>query len=204
MDRLYLLPIQEITDERGYQRGPLYIKWRDDLTGLDGYAWSMMDYGFAPFGLVIIKDISQQDHDTLVANSDVYEWPELDNLDDAIAPADNLDEFFEAIGIPTDWLQPGNTYLEFLRQSAAMFQFNQKYGGIAAHESGEFHSLIDDAGGLDARYLTWSQQTQDWFDATLVWFGYPAVSGNPSLRQLMKQAGDLWGTKPFYLGGHEF
>jgi len=203
-DKIYLLPIQEITDVRGYQRGPMYIKWREDLSGLEGYKWGMMDYGFAPFGLVAIRDITAGDHAALSANADVYTFPELDALNTQIDPQDTLDTFFEGIGIPTDWLTPANTYLEFLRQMAAMFQFNQRYGGIAAHETGEFHSIIGDAGGLDVRYSTWSLQAQGWFDETLLWFGYPPVTGNPRLRQLIKMAGDAWGTKPFFLGGIEF
>lgn len=203
-DRIYLLPVLRIIDERGDQRGPKYIKWRDDLTGLEGYGWALMDYGFAPFGLVLIKDISQADHDALILNSDVYAYPPLDALDVAIAPQDNLDTFFEGVGVPTDWLNPANTYLEFLRQNAAMFQFNQRYSGIAAADSGETHDLIEDVGGLDIRYNTWSQQTKDWFNATLADLGYPPISGNPRLRQLMKQAGDAWGSSPFFIGGVEF
>jgi hypothetical protein len=49
-------------------------------------------------------------------------------LDVSISPGDDLDTFFEGIGVPTDWLTPANTYLEFLRQTAAMFQFNQRSG----------------------------------------------------------------------------
>jgi hypothetical protein len=203
MQRFYLVPIETI----GTSRGPLYIQWNvhgspPDPTDLDIGNWSMMDYGFAPFGLILARDISQANHDALILNADVYAFPEI--LDQAIDPQDNLDTFFETIGIPTDWLQPVNTYLEFLRQTSAMFQFNQRYGGIAANQTGELHSLIDDAGGLDARYNQWDNQTQLWFDATLESFGYPPKVGNPSLRQLMKQAGDAWGNTPFLMGGIEF
>lgn len=201
--RFYLVPIETI----GNRRGPMYIQWSApglpaDPADLDIGPWSMMDYGFAPFGLILAHDISQANHDALILNTDVYGFPEA--LDQAIDPQDNLDTFFEAIGIPTDWLQPGNTYLEFLRQMSAMFQFNQRYGGIAADQSGELHSLINDAGGLDTRYNQWTAQTQSWFDATLESFGYPPKVGNPSLRQLMKQAGDAWGDTPFIMGGIEF
>jgi hypothetical protein len=215
MDKLYLLPIQRIIDDIGDERGPKYIKWRDVgeldpgdniviVEGLEGYRWSMMDYGFADFGLVLIMDISQVDHVALVLNADVYEWPALDALDVSIDPQDNLDVFFENIGIPTDWLNPANTYLEFLRQTAAMFQFNQSYAGIAAQQSGTTHDLLVDSGGLNVRYNSWDQNIQDWFDATLVKLNYPPIQGNPSLRQLMKSAGNLWGNKPFVIGGFEF
>lgn len=204
VDKLYLLPVETIVDESGRGRGPKYINWH--WTQEDGfdYHYSMKDYGFAPFMLVLVKGIIQADHDWLIGNSDVYAYPELDQLNQPIPPQDNLSDFFEGIGVPTDWLTPASTYLEFLRQNTAMFLFHQRYGNIVYEASGEFHDLIADVGGLDVRFNSWDPQVQDWFEATLVDFGYPAVSGNPQLRHLMKRAGDQWADSEFGMGGYIF
>ena len=203
MQRFYIIPLKVIEN----RRGPKYIKWSApgvpvNPADLDIGGWTIMDYGFAPYCLLLAKDIDQGNHDALVANLDVYGFPET--LNQAISPQDNLDTFFEGIGIPTDWLQPSNTYLEFLRQLAAMFQFNQRYEYISSKASGVNHSIIDDVGDLNTRRNSWSQNVRNWFDETLVSFGYPLPSGNPSLRQLMKQAADAWGDSPFYMGEYVF
>lgn len=203
MQRFYLVPIEVIPNPPiGDYRGPKYFRWRFNPGGID-CRWSFMRYGFTTFGLLLALDITQVDHDALVLNPDVYAYPEV--LDQSIAPGDNLDSFFEGVGVPTDWLTPSTTYLEFLRIMAAMFQFNQRYGGRAAEQTGEYHSLIDDAGGLNTRYNNWSQQTRDWFVATLADFGYDqAIPGNPTLRQLLKRVGDAWGARQFRMGGVMF
>jgi hypothetical protein len=204
MDRLYLLPVEEIIDDSGRGKGPKYLNWHWSHTDRLPYHYAMMDYGFAPFMLVLIKGISQEDHDDLILNSDVYSYPPIAELDQSIDPQDDLDTFFESIGIPTDWLNPANTYLEFLRQMSAMFQFNQRYEGIVYALVGEHHDVIQDVGGLDVRYNSWDPQVQTWFGLTLTDLGYPQVSGNPQLRHLMKTAGDYWGNTPFKLGGYTF
>jgi hypothetical protein len=206
MTRAYLLPIVEVNDERGHIRVPGYINDDYDIVvgGLD-YRASMMDYGIAGLNaFVVVHNITDLDHQWLIDHSDVYAFPPLDSLDVAIAPQDTLGAFCENIGIPTDWLTPANTYLEFLRQFKGMLVVSKKYGLIVAEETGTLHDLLVDTGGLDTRYLTWDAQVQDWFDATLVALGFNPVVGNPQLRQLMKQASDVWANQSFKHGGIVF
>lgn len=191
------MPVETIDNGRG----PKYFSWFDSPDGISS-RWSMMDYGFMPNALVLAHDISQADHDALILNSDVYSFQ--DNLDQAVTDP-TIDVFFEAINIPTDWLTPATTYLELLRQAAGMFQFNQRYGGIAAAETNELHSIFDNA-DLSTRLRQMTAQEQAWFLAAVDSFGFDSslVNDNNTLRQLVKFAGDIWENTPFIMGGVTF
>ena len=203
MNRLYLIPIESYINDGIILRGPKYFSWRydPDPPALVDCLHSMMDYGFTDFGLILAKDITQINHDALVLNADVFSFPE--NLD--LQVSQDIQPFFEAIHLPTDWVTPATTYLELLRQTAGMFQFNQRYGGIAANDTGEIHSIFDTA-ALETRLRKMTIQEQACFLATVDSFGYDSalVSTNAKLRLLVKQAGSYWDTRPFYLGGLKF
>jgi hypothetical protein len=188
------VPIEQV----GAARGPEYFVWRFDANGPSiNCRWNMMDYGFIPFALLVAHDITPADHAALILNSDVYAFP--DNLDQPVADP-NIDVFFEAIDIPTDWLTPATTYRELLRQTAGLMQFNQRYGGLSGGQS-----IFGNGVTLETNYNSLSVQQQAWFTQTLESFGWlSGVAGNPKLRSLAKQAGDLWGAAPFYLGGFAF
>lgn len=193
---LYIVPIEQV----GSARGPEYFAWRFDQNGPSiTSTWSMMDYGFINLGLLYSPDISQTDHDTLVQNNDVYAF-DLANLDGQITDKATLDAFFEPLNIPTDWVTPSSTYREFLRNLAGLFQFNQRYAVISGGAS-----FLGNGVTLETRWGQLTTQQRNWFNQTLASFGYQyTVSGNPKLRILAKQAGDLWGETPFILGGVEF
>jgi len=204
MIKLYLLPIEENTLGDTTFRGPKYLKWGydPDPPGIPTGGYALMDYGFTPYALVLAKNITQTDHDALILNSDVFAFP--DNLDQPVTDP-GIDPFFEAINIPTDWLTPATTYRELLRQTAGMFQFNQRYSGIAAQQTGEPHSIFDTA-TLDTRLRQMTDQEQLWFLATADSFGYDSsqINDNNQLRLLVKQAGDYWIDQIFTMGGFEF
>ncbi len=192
---LYTLPIERA----GNQRGPKYFRWRydPDPPGI-ACTWTMMDYGFIDVALLAAIDIVPTDDTFLRAQSDIYAWSAV--LTVAISDRTQIDTFFEAINIPTDWLTPANTYLEFLRQMAGLFQFNQRYAGLSGGAS-----LLGGTATLDTQWNSLTAQQQAWFNQTIASFGYTySVTGNPRLRTLAKQVGDLWGAQPFYLGGIQF
>lgn len=198
-NRFYLAPIEQV----GNYRGPKYFSWRfdPDPPALIDAGWSMMDYGFLPYAL-ILADVDAGQHSTLSAQADVYAFPE--NLDQPVTdPA--IDAFFEAVNIPTDWLTPSTTYRELLRQTAGMMQFNQRYGGIYTERYGGNHSIFDTA-TLSTRLRQMSSQEQEIFLATVESFGFDPqlVNVNSQLRLLVRQAGDFWAGMPFYMGGIEF
>lgn len=197
MQKFYLVPVEVIDGIRA----PRYFWWRLNPSGIQG-RWSAMDYGFLPTMLVLAHNISQADHDGLILNADVYSFP--DNLDQPVTDP-GIDTFLETLNIPTDWLTPSTTYRELLRQLAGMFVFNQRYHGIAAAATGEQHSIFDNGRTLDDNWNSLSAAEKQWFNDTVHSFGFPQnVVGNPKLRTLTKQAGDLWGAQPFYMGGVAF
>jgi len=199
MQRFYLVPVEQF----GIYRGPEYFDWRFDQNPPSIMSqWSAMDYGFFPYMLLLAKDITQEDHDTLILHADVYVFPE--NLDAPVADP-NVDIFFEAINIPTNWLTPSTTYRELLRNTAGMFQFNQRYGGISMAMSGTRHSIFENA-TLATRLREMTNEEQVWFLATVESFGFDPsiISTNSQLLLLVKQAASYWESKPFYLGGVEF
>ena len=202
MQRFYLVPIEI----RNNTRGPKYMKrWGGVPDGQGGTTdpgevdcqWSMMDYGFVPSGLVLGHDIDQTNHDLLIANIDVYSFPEI-----LSGPVNDpgVDVFFEAINIPTDWLTPATTWIELLRQLAGMFLFNQRYSGISGGGS------VFDNADLDTRLRLMTDQEQVWFLETVDSFGFDSsvISTNARLRLLVKQAGTFWEGQPLIMGGVEF
>lgn len=200
MQKFYLLPVITYNNTRG----PKYFRFgigEDPSPGIES-PWSMMDYGFVPYALLVAKDITQADHDDLILNSDVFAFP--DNLDLPVTDP-NIDDFFEGINIPTDWLTPATTYRELMRQTAGMFQFNQRYAGIYSTTYGGVHSIFDNA-TLSTRLRQMTDQEQEIFLATVDSFGYDSsqVNDNNQLRLLGKQAGNYWVDQTFLLGGVEF
>ena len=196
MQGIYLVPIETI----GSARGPMYFSWKYNPGGIV-CNWAMMDYGFMPSALLVAKDITEKDHAALTKYTDVFYFP--DKLD---GPVDqDIQEFFEGIRLPMDWLTPSTTWRELLRQVAGMFLFNQRYGGIAAIETGSCHSIFDTA-TLSTRLRQMTADEQRWFLATAASFGFdPAViSANSQLRQLVKTAGNYWADQTFYIGGVMF
>jgi hypothetical protein len=200
VDKFYLVPIEVLyplpDDPDRMARGPKYFAWKFNPAGISS-PWNLMDYGFVPFGLLYARGISQADHDALILNSDVYNFP--DDLDQPVTDP-TIDVFFENFHIPTDWLTPSTTYRELLRQTAGMFQFNQRYGGLSGG-----HSIFE-AADLDTRLRDMALGEQAWFLDTVASFGFDPgiVNTNSRLRQLVKMAGDFWAGQPFYMGGIEF
>lgn len=194
MEKVYLVPIEQV----GNKRGPEYFSWRFDANGPSiNCRWSMMDYGFINNALLMAHDILPADHAALILHADVFAFP--DNLDQSITDP-NVSTFFETVNIPTNWLTPSTTYRQFLRYTAGMFQFNQRYGGISGGQS-----IFGGGITLDTNWNSLSTQQKTWFNQTLASFGFlNGVTGNPKIRTLAKQAGDLWGDAPFFLGGFEF
>jgi hypothetical protein len=121
----------------------------------------------------------------------------MPNLDQSIPGNDPIDTFYEDINIPTDWLGPANTYREFLRQTMGMFVFHNRY-----EFKSDGRSLFENA-DLSTRFRDLTAQEQVWFNETVLSFGYDPsfININNTLRQLLKQAGDLFASWRFELGG---
>lgn len=201
MIRLYLVPVETVVINDMEYNGMKYFNWKydPDPPGIETPS-ACIYYGYHPFVLVLAKDISQADHDMLLTYPDVYVFPELDQLDQKIPPQDNIDDFFEAIDLPTDWANPNTTYIEFLRRTVSIFLFCQRYRGIS-----QGNDMFENV-GLDDRYNDFTAQEQAWFDATVDSYGFDSglILPNMKLRQMLKQASDWMDERVFYIGGVEF
>jgi len=204
MLQFYLIPIiRFVLDDGDILRGPKYIFFDEDNQtsppALDIGPWGLMDYGFVDSALVVAKNISIANHTSLIGNADVFVFP--DNLDVPVTDP-NVDTFFEAIHIPTNWLTPSTDYRELLRQTAGMFLFNQRYLGISGGGS-----IFDNGRTLEDRMRDMSIQEEQWMRDTANSFVAgvgDVMNRNQRLRSLVKSAGDFWIGQPFFVAGVEF
>jgi hypothetical protein len=185
---LYLCPIigaGTFTD----QRHPKYIS---DL----GVQWSMIDYGFQPFCLVAANVSDAQDA-ALVLNSDVTKIP--DNLDSNVAVTATQNAL-ESLQIPANWINASNTYRQVLRIVWGMFNFFQRYSVI----SGTVNPLIDGITiSLSTQFSSLPLKVRQDLIATAqdLNLDTSSLSGNSTLRQILKALADSWGQRSFTLGG---
>jgi len=202
MIRLYLVPVESVIIEDITYIGPKYFEWKNDPDPENAIdtGYECIYYGYHPYILLLAKDISQDDHDTLLTYLDVFAFPPLDQLDQAINPVDNIDVFFEGIDLPTDWMTPSTTYREFIKRTICIFLFTQRYRGIS-----EGHDLFENV-DLDDTYNDLTSEEQGWFDATVESYGYnpDLILPNMKFRQLLKAASDWMDTRTVYIGGIAF
>jgi len=201
MIRLYLVPVETVTIGDMEYNGMKYFDWRfdPDPPGIEGPT-ACIYYGYHPYVLVLALDILQADHDALLTYPDVFVFPPLDQLDQAINPVDNIDVFFEGIDLPTDWMTPSTTYREFIKRTICIFLFCQRYRGIS-----QGHDLFENV-DLDDKYNDLTIEEQGWFDETVISYGYdPAlILPNMKFRQMLKTASDWMDARTVYIGGIAF
>ena len=187
MIRYYILPIITIQEYGVNNRVPKYVH---ELP----INWGMMDYGLIDAALVG-AEVTQAQHEQLVANPDVEAAPEnLDqNISDIAIP--RVQAVMEQLRIPAGWIDNTYTYREILRMIAGLFQFSQRYWGMH-HEV-----LINNQAQLDLRWNQIPQDKQDRIKATADNLGYDYSEVQPTwlIRQILKHLGDQWGEKPFYI-----
>jgi uncharacterized protein YejL (UPF0352 family) len=187
--RLYAIPMIGTGSSRLDPRRPKYVVEA-------GIAWSLMDYGTLPTGLVA-ADVTQAQHDALAANADVDAFAA--NLDTAIGAASTtVRSRLEANRIPTQWVSGATTYRELARFVAGLFQFAQRHAGLHNED-------IIGSGALDGRFRDLDAAQQGRIQATATSFGYTlTTSANTPMRDVLTQMATQWGAQPFYLGGLTF
>lgn len=191
----YILPIEiYIQPDSGREyRGPKYISWRWG-SGIQ-VQWSMKDYGRENTAVVAVNG-EQSDHDFLSGFIDVYQFPE--NLDVNLSPANisAISTFLEAVFIPADWITPSDTFETALRTILGMFMSMQRYHGI----TGE--SFLDSGIAMNDQFRTWPPIAQTVFTDIWTHFGGDEtdIKTNWTVRILLKNLADLWGTTPVHFG----
>lgn len=189
--RYYLLPVDVY---QGWARGPMYLKWRFNPDGLD-VPWGCIDYGLIDT-MVCAVDASTADHAYLVAQANVYQFPE--NLDVSPGPAElsALEITLESTYIAADWLNPSETWRETLRTVTGMFLFMQRLTAITGN------TPLDWGVGLNTQFQNLDQQYQDAIIQAFNDLSYDdsVIRTNWTLRVLLKNAADQWGAKPIHFG----
>jgi hypothetical protein len=184
--RLYIMPLVSVVNERGITQR--YPKYRD--TSLASANWGAMDYGFRPVCLVA-ADMTNTDHAALIANADVYAFP--DNFQTSGATVANqsatLTNKLESFGIPAQWVGSQSTYLSVAHTAGAMFQYMGRLNSILGN--------VDPFAGatLNTKISGLSQATQDAIFAAGASFGWNmnGISNQTTLRNAIKYMADQWG-----------
>jgi hypothetical protein len=191
--RYYILPTITV----GGRRGPKYFHFGGpggDSPGID-CVWSMKDYGSIDEA-VLAADISDTDHATVSANMDVYSFPI--NLDTTMALAERsaANTFFEAHGIPGDWLKQGDTFRGVLRIVTAMFLYLQRVLALIGYPADPYAGLT-----LNTQYRNIPNPLHDALQAGAVSLGYTwTVGNNDQIRKIWKTMADAWGSTPILFG----
>lgn len=188
--RYYILPIEQA----GNARGPKYLKWRFDPSGLDVF-WSGMDYGLIP-KMLVVADVTTAQHNGLSAQPDVLSLPaDIDNTVTSQAlPA--VQTGLESLKIPGNWVHTSHTYRDILRMVGGLFQFAQRHHGL--------HDQLIVPDNIDLS-KTWGDLPLEWrqnLAATADSFGYDysGVTASTTIRAILKNLSDQWGDTPINLG----
>jgi len=95
--RFYIMPLTVVAS----RRGPKYLKWRDNPTGIDA-PWAMVDYGFQPTCLVA-AEVDTTQHSSLNANADLMAAPaDLDSTIGNAAQRDNVKAKLDTLDPPNE------------------------------------------------------------------------------------------------------
>ncbi len=180
--RLYFVPA-EGTGTRSDPHRPTYLQAL-------GEPWSGMTYGAEPLFLVG-ANLSAAADASLAGQADVFALP----VDlDARFTGPTLGAFIAFLAthqIPTDWVSTRMGWREALRTIAGLMQYLQRVHGLG-------HGRLFTGGvTLDTAIATLPVATQDHLLAAARSLGYsdPDLAGGRTLRALLRDMGDAWGTR---------
>lgn len=210
-ETLYLLPLVTIRlpddpEQPGrefYEAGPKYFSgWSDTYpASIPDSVWSQIPYGYGAVCLLAVTDILPASATFLAAQADVYEF-DLGNLDAQLGPdRDTLIALLEGFNLPTNWTTPSTSYRELLRYLGGIYDFNRRWWVKHIRATGLQGDLFDFV-GMDDKWNSLLQSGKDAFEAVLADAGFPqGVSGNPTMRSLVRQGGSYFEQQELRLGG---
>lgn len=195
-NRWYILPIELYG---GSMRAPKYMINRLNPTGINA-KWSMMDYGLMNV-CIMLADVTTEQHDALVANSDVRGIVQHANVDNTV-PAGAVTAVrngLESLDIPGQWVDTSDTWRVVLRTTAALFQFAQRLHGRFGVK------IIPDGYSLNTTWSELPQQAKDFLldVAAELNIDTSGATGATTLRTIYKAFADAWGATPIFIGGIE-
>ncbi len=200
MNRIYIVPVVLKASNRGIgpgagqpSRSAAYIS---DLT----YKYGALDYGSEDVMLVLVRDISTADHDTLAARSDVIAIPEDLDANMTSGQVNGAKNFYDTLNIPGGWINTNRTVRQVVKITGGMFQFNQRWSGISNGTS-PFKVGLD----LSTVYSTMSDlnkgRIQVVFDSLNI--DISSLTGSSTLGEALREFGIQMASRPLYLGGIE-
>lgn len=191
--RLFVIPLER----NGPFRGPKYFQWRHDPDppALVTATYSITDYGLIDFCL-IVADVQPADITALAALADVLTVPELLDTTLSGGAVTTVKAFLEGFNIPANWVTAGQTYRSLLRTVTGMFLFAQSFTAILGRGI-DFVSVP-----LSTQYKNFPADIQAALQQAASDGGYDTtvLSGNNTLRSILKSMADHWTTTPIHLG----
>lgn len=203
--RYYLIPVEVV----GSYRGPKYFNWRfSQQPGALNVMWSMKDYGLIDQA-VIAADVSEADHTYLAGKSDVF-WdipPDLPDIDGQ-PPVDDmrtiritsqertdLSNYLETIAVPAQWIT-NEYWADVLRIITGMFLYMQRLTAITGD------TPLDWGITLNTQFQNLTQEHQDAIiqAGTDLGFDVSWIVPNMTIRNLLKNMADQWGSKAIHFG----
>ena len=163
--------------------------------GAMGVTYSLVTYGGQNFCLAG-ADVDDTQDTELISHADVSRIP--DDLAQKVSVQAVQDEL-EAVQIPANWVSASNSYRELLRIITGMFNFLQRFRTI----SGITTPLIDGTTvTLSTRFNQLPQAVRTALVATATDMGFSTtgLSGNNTLRTMLKLMADQWGDRSFTVG----
>lgn len=193
----HLIPVDVYIhpDSGATYRGPMYLKWRWNPSGLD-VQWSCKDYGVIDIMMCAVN-AEPVDQAYLDAQTDTYTFPEvIDSVNPSPAELSALETYLEASYIPANWLSPSEDWRTAMRTITGMFLFMQRLTTITGS------SPLDWGVTLNTRFNQLDQAYQDALIEAYDTLGYDSsvVRDNWTLRVILKNTAEQWGTKPILFG----
>lgn len=193
--RWYAMAMQEHDNGGAIWRGPKYLRWRFNASGLD-VAYSLVDYGLMNV-CIVWADVNNGQHNQLVSNNDCRAIVQHANVDNAVgSAASNVRAALEALLIPGNWVQTTDTWRAVLRVTIGVFQYAQRLHAKFGVK------IVPDGYSLDT---TWSEipvQGQQFLLETATELGIDTsgASGSTTLRQIYRAFGEVWRDRPIVMG----
>jgi hypothetical protein len=188
--RYYIVPIERVD----LGRGPKYFKWRLG-TGTITCQWAMVDYGQVDQA-VVAADISDADHATLAAASDVMTLPVNLDANMTAGAVNTAQTWLESIGVPAGWINAGLTYREVLRTVTALFLFVQRVCAILGR------AITITQAGLNTQFRNLPADVRAAITqaADEQGFNRTGISNTTTMRNILKLMADAWEDKPILFG----
>lgn len=185
----FMIPVQVVS----YMRGPSYLKWRGNPTGLD-VPWSCKDYGTVNNVMICAVDAETADLTWLSAQDGVYAWPTA--LDENLPQQERsaITAYLEAQFVPANWVSPSDTRRTALRTVTSMYIYMQRLTTIAGNP-------LDWGITLNTQFRNLTPAHQVALETAASSLGYTwEVVPNDTIRNILKTMADAWGDAEIHFG----